>query len=89
MSGGISSLSCINSKLIVENEYNQCKKHSIFEGRQDGSKQRSVAHMVYEVATPQLQNWQKLIKRCDFVLSGIMRNCLQYPATSSFENIGQ
>ena len=39
-----------HSKLIEENQYYQHKIYSVFEGLQDGSEQKSVAFMLYDLA---------------------------------------
>ena len=44
------SKSSINSKLIEEGQNDQYKKCSVFEDLQNGSKQKSVAFMVYDLA---------------------------------------
>ena len=44
--------SSINSKLIEVSQNDQNKKYSVFEDLQNGSKQKSVAFMVYDLA-----NW--------------------------------
>ena len=44
------SKSSINSKLIEESQNGQCKKCSVFEDLQNGSKQKPVACMVYDLA---------------------------------------
>ena len=42
--------STIDCKLIEESQNDQYKKYSVFEDLQDGSKQRFVAVMVYDLA---------------------------------------
>ena len=42
--------SSINSKLIEENQCDQHKKYSVFEGPQDGRKHESVSFMIYDLA---------------------------------------
>ena len=44
------SKSVIKSKLIEERQNEQYKKYSVFEDLQNGSKQKSVAFMVYDLA---------------------------------------
>ena len=44
------SKSSINSKLIEGNQNDQYKKYSVFEDLRNGSKQKSVAFMVYDLA---------------------------------------
>ena len=52
--GGIRSFekieSTINSKLIEESQNDQYKKYSVFDDLQYGSKRKSVAFMVYDLA---------------------------------------
>ena len=54
MRGGIRSFEkdkiTINCKLIAESQNDQYKKYSVFDDLQDGSKQKSVAFMVYDLA---------------------------------------
>ena len=40
----------MNCKLIEESQNDQYKKYSVFDDLQDGSKQKSVAFMVYDLA---------------------------------------
>ena len=40
----------INCKIIEEVQNDQCKRCSVFEDLQDGSKQKSVAFVVYDLA---------------------------------------
>ena len=42
--------STINCQLIEESQKDQYKKYSVFDDLQDGSKQKSVAFMVYDLA---------------------------------------
>ena len=42
--------STMNCKLIEESQNDPHKKYSVFEDLQDGSKQKSVAFMVYDLA---------------------------------------
>ena len=42
--------SIVNCQLIEESQNDQYKKYSIFDDLQDGSKQKSVAFMVYGLA---------------------------------------
>ena len=44
------SKSPMNSKLIAESQNDQYKKYSVFEDLQNGSKQKSAAFMVYDLA---------------------------------------
>ena len=39
-----------NSKLVEESQNDQCKKYSVFDDLHDGSKQKSVAFMVHDLA---------------------------------------
>ena len=39
-----------NSKLVEESQNDQYKKYSVFDNLQDGSKQKSVAFMVHDLA---------------------------------------
>ena len=39
-----------NSKLVEESQNDQYKKYSVFDDQQDGSKQKSVAFMVHDLA---------------------------------------
>ena len=52
--GGIRSFgkikNTINCKLIEESQNDQCKKYSVLDDLQNGSKQKSVAFMVYDLA---------------------------------------
>ena len=40
----------INSKLVEESQNDQYKKYSVFDDLRDGSKQKSVAFMVHDLA---------------------------------------
>ena len=40
----------IKSKLIEEGQNDQCKKYSVFEDMQNGSRKKSVTLMVYDLA---------------------------------------
>ena len=42
--------STINFQLIEERQNDQCKEYTVFDDLQDGSKQKSVAFMVYDLA---------------------------------------
>ena len=44
------SKSSIRSKLIAESQNDQYKKYSVFKDLQNGSKQKSAAFMVYNLA---------------------------------------
>ena len=51
LSGALEKIkSIINCKLTEEGQNDQCKKYSVFEDLQDGSKQTFVAIVVYDLA---------------------------------------